>query len=68
MPNPEPLTRYDWLPGQRAWILNPAGDKNPRHQIVCLRHQVLLELLEQGRLVGQAAEDAARLARGEAAA
>ena len=62
------MTKYDWLPGQRAWILNPADNKNPHHQIVCLRHQVLAELLDKGMLSGQAAEDAARLARGEAAA
>ena len=57
------MIRYDWHPGQRGWILNPAANKNPRHQIVCLRATVLLELLEQGLLVGQALVDAKGPAR-----
>ncbi len=56
------MTKYDWFPGHRGWVLKPDGDKNPRHSIICLRPQVLLKLHEQGRLAGQALLDAKRLA------
>lgn len=53
-------TRYDWVPGREGQLLEPEGSKSVLQQVAVgvMRHDTLRILFDDGRLYGQALEDA----------